>query len=164
MKPSKNLWPVGIILTFVVFISATVGLVVLASTQHVDLVNSNYYDQEIKYQSRIDSQSRTRELGASASIAYDPASKRIVITLPEDQIRNGIAGHIELYRPSMAGLDRQFDLDLKTSNAQSLDASDLTPGLWKVRVTWTANNQSFFLDQKIIVRADANIANASASH
>src|SRR5262245_65730150 len=119
MKPSKNLWPLGIILTFVVFISATVGLVVLASTQRVDLVNANYYDQEIKYQSRIDSQTRARELGSNASIAYNSTSKRIVITLPENQARSGLSGHIELYRPSNAGLDRQVEFVLKHITVQS---------------------------------------------
>src|SRR6516162_9693941 len=113
MKRSRNLWPLGIILTFIVFICGTIGLVVLASTQRTELVSANYYEQEIEYQSHIDSADRTKELGTNASIAYDAALKRILLTVPEEQARVGVSGKIELYRPSTAGLDREFPIDMK---------------------------------------------------
>lgn len=151
MKPTRNLWPLGIILTFVIFIGATVGLVVMASSQRVELVNANYYEQEIKFQSHIDSQARAQQLGANASVAYDAASKRIVVTLPVEQTKSGVSGQIELYRPSTAGLDRHIALDMKLANTQSFDVSNLQPGLWKVRVTWTFNNQEYSMEEKIVV-------------
>jgi nitrogen fixation protein FixH len=162
MKTSRNLWPIGLIVTFVIFISGTIGLVVMACNQRVDLVNANYYDQEIKYQSRIDSEARAQQLGASASISYDATLKRIVITLPKEIAQKGVSGEIELYRPSMAGLDRQVALDMKYSNVQSIDASGLKAGLWRVRATWTANNQDYFMDQKIVVGLDGKTAVVSA--
>src|SRR5579862_691390 len=164
MKPSRNLWPLGIILTFVVFISGTIGLVVLAATQHNDLVSANYYEQEIKYQSHIDSADRARELGANASIAYDAALKRILITVPEEQARAGVSGKIELYRPSTAGLDRQFPIEMKYTHVQSIDASALKAGLWRVRAIWTANNREFSLDQKIIIGQTAKVAASLTPH
>jgi nitrogen fixation protein FixH len=162
MKSSRNFWPLGIILTFVIFISGTVSLVVMACRQRVDLVNANYYDQEIRYQSHIDSQFRAQMLGAKASITYDASLKRIIVSLPEEQTRAGISGQIELYRPSMAGLDHQFALDVKDSHAQSIDASALQPGLWKVRAIWTANNQEYSLDQRIVIPLIVKTAVVSA--
>lgn len=162
MKPSRNLWPVGIILTFVIFISGTVCLVVMACHQNVDLVNANYYEQEIKYQSRIDDASRAEQLHGSASITYDSVVKRILLTLPAEHARGGVSGQIDLYRPSTAGLDRQVALDMKDTNVQAIDASDLQPGLWKIRATWKANNQEFFLEQKLIIGELAKAVNQSA--
>jgi nitrogen fixation protein FixH len=164
MKPSRNLWPLGIILTFVVFISGTIGLVVLAATQRTDLVSANYYEQEIKYQSHIDSVDRTKELGTNASITYDAALKRILITVPAEQARAGVSGYIELYRPSTAGLDRQFPMDMKYSRVQSIDVSNLKPGLWRVRAVWSANNTGFSLDQRIVVGVSAKAAAASTQN
>src|SRR3954447_10584391 len=119
MKPPRNLWPYGIITTFALFFCGTIGLVVLASRQHVELVNANYYEQEIKYQSRIDDASREQQLNGTASITYDSVLKRIVVTLPEVHTSNGVSGQVELYRPSTAGLDRQFALHLTHNNIQS---------------------------------------------
>lgn len=163
MKTSKNLWPLGIILTFIVFISGTVGLIVMAATQRVDLISGNYYEQEIKYQSRIDSLSRAQQLGTNASIVYDLALKRILITLPEEHVDVGVTGRVELYRPSMAGLDRQIPLDMKDNNVQSIDASELQRGLWRVRAIWTVNKTEFALDQKIVVGMQQTNSSTSAS-
>jgi len=43
MKPTPNLWPLGIIAAFVIFISGTISLVVMASSHKAELVSDNYY-------------------------------------------------------------------------------------------------------------------------
>lgn len=163
MKPSRNLWPLAIILTLAVFVSGIIGMAVLASTQRVDLVSADYYDQELKYQSHIDSQERAKDLGTNASITYDAALQRILIRLPEEQTQAGVSGQVRLYRPSMSGLDQQIPLDMKDGNLQSLDASHLQSGLWRVRVAWTAKQTDFSLEQKIVVGLKAKVA-ATTSH
>jgi len=149
MKQPRNLWPLGIILTFVIFISGTIGLVVMACLHSTELVNANYYDQEIKYQSRIDRETRAQQLGAKA--AYDAAARKIVISLPAAQAAKSATGQIQLYRPSAAGLDQQFKLEPAASGVQMLDAAGLQPGLWKIRVSWTVEGRDYFLDQKIVI-------------
>jgi nitrogen fixation protein FixH len=149
MKPTRNLWPYGIIATFVVFISGTLGLIVLASTQKVDLVSKNYYEQEIKYQTRMDDLDRTKQLGATAT--YNTADKRITISLPAEHAGKMIAGQIQLYRPSAARLDQRLKLEPDARGIQTLDASVLQSGLWKIRVAWNVAGQDYFLDQKIVI-------------
>jgi nitrogen fixation protein FixH len=151
MKTRRNFWPLGIILTFVVFISGTVGLVVMACMHNTELVNANYYDQEIKYQSRIDSESRAQETGAQ--VTYDVSAQHIVISLSNSAAANNVIGQIQLYRPSSAGLDKQFKLEPAANGVQTLDAAGLQPGLWKIRVSWNVEGRDYFLDQKIIIGA-----------
>jgi len=149
MKPPRSLWPYALIATFVIFISATIGLIVLAASQNSDLVASNYYEQEIKYQSRLDSLDRAKQLGATA--AYDPTAKRITISLPAEHAGKSVAGQIHLYRPSAAGLDQQFELRPDANGIQLLDASSLQNGLWEIHVAWNIAGQDYFLDRKIVV-------------
>jgi nitrogen fixation protein FixH len=151
MKPKRNLWPFGIILTFVLFLSGTVGLVVMACSQRVDLVSSNYYEQELKFQTHIDRLNRTQLLTAPAAVTYDAATRRIAVSLPTGRTPRQVSGSIQLYRPSAAGLDRQFDLTLDAGGRQSLDAATMLPGLWKVRVSWSVNGQDYYMDQKIVI-------------
>ena len=152
MKTTRNLWPLGIILTFVIFISGTACLIVLAATHSTDLVNDNYYEQELRFQTHLDGLNRANQLAQPASVKYDAASKHIAFTLPPQHVNHSTSGSIELYRPSAAGLDRQIEFKPDASGAQVLDASDLQSGLWKVRVTWTVDGQEFCLDQKINVK------------
>jgi len=156
MKTSRNLWPLGIIVTFALFFAGTVGLVVMACSQKVDLVSTDYYEQELKFQGRIDRVERTRHAATQATVTYDAAARCITVSLPADQAGHEVSGRIELYRPSASGLDRAVKLEPDTKVIQRVDASGLVPGLWKVRVSWTVENQDYFLDQKVVVGAKAS--------
>ena len=151
IKPSRGFWPYAIIMAFTIFISGTVALVVLACSQRVDLVSSDYYEREIKFQSHLDRLRRTRNLNVQASVAYEIAAQRITISLPTDQIRQAVSGRVALYRPSAAGLDRQMALAPNQNGVQVVDAKDLQRGLWRVRVSWTVGENDYFIDQKIVV-------------
>src|ERR1035438_2491522 len=97
MKTSRNLWPVGIIVTFALFFAGTVGLVVMACTQKVDLVSADYYEQELKFQGQIDRVERTRHAATQATVAYDAALRCIAISLPADQAQHKVWGSVQLY-------------------------------------------------------------------
>lgn len=153
MKPQKSLWPLGITLAFVLFSSGIATCVVIACTHRSELVSDQYYDQEIKFQSRIDSQERARQLTTPATASYDPATRRLRVCFPAEHARQTVSGEIELYRPSAAGLDRRFKLDPDAHGMQLLDASSLRDGVWKVRVTWTVAGQEYYLEQRVVIGA-----------
>ena len=155
MNTSRNLWPLGIIVTFALFFAGTVGLIIMACSQKADLVSADYYEQELKFQGRIDRVERTRHAANQASIAYNAVNQCITISLPADQAGREVSGRIELYRPSAAGLDRAIKLEPDANGVQRLDATGMVPGLWKVRVSWTVEHHDYFLDQKVVVGAKA---------
>jgi hypothetical protein len=151
MKTSRNPWPVAIIVTFALFFAGTVGLVVMACSHKVELVSADYYEQELKFQGRIDRVERTRSAPAQATVTYDAGDKCIIVSLSADQVGHEVSGRIELYRPSAADLDRAVKLDPDTNGVQRLDATGLAPGLWRVRITWTSEKQNYYLDQKVVL-------------
>jgi hypothetical protein len=151
MKSTRNLWPYAIILTFVLFISGTVSLVVMACSQKADLVSPNYYEEELKFQGQLDRLQHAQQLAGPASVAYDGAQRRITISLPPQEIGHEVIGNIHLYRPSEAGLDRHLELRLDERGVQFVDAGSLVPGLWKVRVAWTVDKQDYLIDEKVVI-------------
>jgi nitrogen fixation protein FixH len=150
-KPQSSLWPYGIIAAFAIFITGTIGLIVLACTHRIDLVSADYYEQEIKFQNHLDQLRRTKALDAAGTVAYDAARQEITISLPIDQIRPTLCGRVQLYRPSAAALDRQVALAPNSSGIQIVEAKDLRPGLWKVRVSWSVGENDYFIDRKIVI-------------
>ena len=149
MKQPRNFWPIGIIATFVIFICATISLVVVASSQRTDLVNSNYYEQEIRFQSRIDAAKRAQALGAR--FHYEAAAKQIILSLPVEHLAKGPTGSIQLYRPSASGMDKQFKLQLAADGIQTVSTATLKNGPWEIRVSWNVGGQEYFLQHKFIV-------------
>ncbi len=154
MQNKRNLWPLGIILTFALFVPGTIGLIVMSCFHREELVSADYYEQEIRYQKRLDEGRRARALGESVAVTYDAGQRLIRISLPPSHATNESQGTIQLYRPSSAGLDRELRLALGHDGLQTIDAKDLRPGLWKVRVHWTTDNQEYFIDQKLVVGAN----------
>ncbi len=151
MRSTFNPWPLGIVLALVLFGVGTAGLVVIACTQRSDLVRADYYDQEIQHQAQIDRLDRTQRIAPGAQVTYDAEAHRLVLSLPVDQARRQPEGEIYLYRPSTSALDRRVHLDLDASGHQLLEANDLVPGLWRVKISWRLDHEEYALDQRLVV-------------
>lgn len=146
MKAKFNPWPLGIVTAFVIFIAGMATAVVIACTHKDSLVTRDYYEQELKFQGRIDSTMRARNAGASVNQAD---GGKVIIQLPVAQLAQNLAGKIELYRPSAQELDHAIALQPDGNGIQTLDISKLATGAWIVRVKWNAGGEEYFLEQKI---------------
>ncbi len=147
MKTKFNPWPYGIILFFVLLVCCLAAVVVIAATHRESMVSENYYEQELKFQDRIDSAVRAQKSGANMQL--DAAAGKLLVTVPARQLAQNFSGAIELYRPSSSKLDREFPFAPRADGTQALDVSKLAAGLWHVRVKWTAGGLDYFLEQKI---------------
>lgn len=147
-----NPWPVAIISYFAIFISFLVAFIVFAARQRVDLVRTDYYEQELRFQSQIDRVRRAGELTQNATVHYDAARQCIRLTVPSSPAVPA-TGRIHLYRPSDATLDREIPLAVDPSGTQWLNADGLRSGLWKIQVQWTAGGREFYADRPLVIPA-----------
>ena len=152
-KKSFNPWPYGIVLTFVIFIASTAALIAFICGHRMDLVSADYYEQEIRFQTRLDDLNRTSPVRAATRVDFEAVTRQIRVVLPAEHAGRKPQGRLELYRPSAAGLDRELKLEPDAGGTQSFGAADLQPGLWKVRLYWSVDGQDYFLDQSLIVPA-----------
>lgn len=151
MKTNRNLWPLGVIGAFVLFFAGMTTVVVIASTHRDHLVTDNYYEQELRFQSQIDSAARAKKSGATA--IYNPVAGQVAITLAAGRPPEKFSGTVDLYRAAEPKLDREFRLEPKDDGMQNLDVSQLKPGPWLVRVAWKSGGDDFYLEQKFTVAA-----------
>lgn len=154
-KRTWNPWPVSIIAFFALAISGVITFVIFCNAHPTELVARDYYEQELRYQAQMERQRRANLLTEGASVGYDPDRRVVTVALPKDHRPEGTAGDIHLYRPSAAGLDRRLKIQLNPEGKQEIDAASLAPGLWKVKVLWTAGGQDYFIDQKVTIPASS---------
>ncbi|HTI70799.1 MAG TPA: FixH family protein [Candidatus Limnocylindria bacterium] len=150
-KPIWNPWPTAIIGWFIIFFSGIVVYTTWSIRQRVDLVGVDYYDQEMRFQHRLDSMNRTQRMAEAVRVEFVSSSREIVVGLPAEHAPLHPIGTIQLYRPSDARLDHRTPLALDARGQQSIDANGLAEGLWKVRVSWTAGTNDFFRDETIVL-------------
>lgn len=132
----RNPWPYAIVAYFAVFIAAITVWVAFATRNDPQLVRADYYEEELKFQTDIDAQSRAANV--DVSVAYDPIQQLVIIAFPTPVA----SGSIYFYRPSNPKADREFTLQLK-DGAQKVNVRDFDNGLWKVRLKWLKDGAEY---------------------
>jgi len=150
-----NPWPVSIIAFFVVALIGCGTFVVFCSRHPADLVASDYYEQEVRFQGQIDRIQRTQQQAALTSVTYEAANRQIIIALASTPAEK-VTGQVQLYRPSAASLDKALKLEPDASGVQTIEAGNLSAGLWKVRVSWRAGGQDYYVEQSVVIGAKAS--------
>ncbi len=148
---NRNYWPLGIFITFGLFFAGMATVVGIASTHREDLVNQNYYEQELKYQEHIDGAGRAQAAGAA--ITSDAVTGKIIVAVPRAHLAQKLSGTVTFYRANDPTLDREFPLAPQADGTQTFETAKLTAGPWQVRAAWTANGLSYFVEEKVVVAA-----------
>lgn len=148
-KPARSFWPYAIIIWMSLFATGVFSYIVFAQGNRMELVAADYYEQEIRYQTRIDSVDRTRAVQKDVAVGYEKG--RIRIALPVEHAKQNPTGSIHLYRPANSKLDQLVKLAVGASGEQQVDAKSLQAGLWKVRVSWLVGKEEFYFDKSIVV-------------
>ena len=151
LSPRIEPWPVGIAAFFAVVIGLLVSWAVVAQRNPEELVSADYYEQELAYQGHIGR--LRRSAGAGVSITHLPGRQGGVLRIawPAASRPVGVAGEVGLYRPSEASLDRRIPLRVGADGVQTVDASGLKPGLWRVRVQWGPKDSGFFAEAPVVI-------------
>ena len=146
----KISWPWGIVGFFVLFIGGIGTCIAIAVNHNEGLVSKDYYEQEIRYQQRIDAIKRTQEHGVIPLIAYDAATPAMTIRYAAPAAIQAATGTITLYRASDASLDRTVPFAPDTTGAQIIPGA-LAKGAWRVKLEWWKDGQPFYLEQAVKV-------------
>jgi hypothetical protein len=140
-------WGTGIVISFIIFTLAIAFIIIFPFNQRIDLVTTDYYEQEIKYQDQIDMLERTLLLDESIFINQNEQAINIIFPSSYQEI----SGEIIFYRPADAGRDFSIPIKTDTSGLHSIDLRRLIPGYWKVKVLWNMNNLQYYYEKNIII-------------
>lgn len=139
-------WGKGIVLTIIGFVVLIMTMVVISVRMDgIELVTENYYEEEIKYQDRIDESNSASDLNREI-ISYDSQTKVIELDLP-----HGTKGSLQLFRPSDSSLDQEIKLDVTHSGITQIPLKELKSGYWKVQLNWTENGVDRYQEKKITI-------------
>lgn len=139
-------WGVRIIILYSSFVLFMVFMVYKCTQQHFDLVSSDYYSQELKYQEVIDGSNNLQALNqkiviADAGDVYTIELPAAAATAPE--------GQVYFYRPSNAAGDLKLPI---TSSKIEVPKSKIFAGLYKVKVNWINGDKKYFDEQSLNVK------------
>jgi hypothetical protein len=141
---TKTHWPYGIIIAFILFCSLMISFVFFTSKNPEELVNKEYYKQEIAYQSEIDAMENTIIDQWTPSIKA--SGNTLDIHFPKQSA--SLTGQVLLFRPSKSSLDCKFTL-VKGSSDQSIGISTLAKGKWNCTVLFKVDGKNYQFQQVV---------------
>ncbi|TGE24832.1 nitrogen fixation protein FixH [Hymenobacter aquaticus] len=145
----RTFWPYAIVIAFVLFAGYIGFMVQQALRTRVDLVSPDYYQQELAYQQRLETEVRTAALPAPVQVLLDAQAQRLTLILPAALAGPAVRGQVHFFRPSDQQLDFSLPLRFGPDNQQQINTGRMRPGYWRVRLTFTAGGQAYFVERNI---------------
>jgi hypothetical protein len=149
IKPEKS-WPRGILIAYIIFVCMTVGFVVFTFTVNFDLVVPDYYNQTLAFEDQIERKQNMESLSEPVSVRLDES--QIFIQYPAELLSESVSGTVALYRPSDASLDQLFSVNPDTSGMQIISGSQLSKGMWTLKITVVTPNKEYYDEYPVFLR------------
>ena len=141
-------WGYKILLVYAVFVMGIMFLVFKSSREKVDLVTTDYYAKELKYQQKIDAMNRVSLL--SDTVKYEMHEGKLTVVFPKDFAGKKITGDVVLYCPS----DEDKDI---TQNFSIQDTPIFVPihvvnkKEFELQLNWQADGTSYYFQKKLLI-------------
>ena len=135
-------WGHGIALAYTAFACGMIFLVYMCVIQKIELVDKDYYTEELKFQQRIDQIQNTAALSQHLEITYQRENALVEIKLP-DELTNTKSINVHLYRPDNSSLDKRFT-QTPENNLANVNTSGLKSGLWRLELSWQCAGKDYF--------------------
>ncbi len=141
-------WGYKILFVYLAFVAGIALLVVKSSNQKIDLVTTDYYAKELKYQERIDAIHNTTAL--SAPVTYEVVNDKMIISFPKEFADKKIAVSVMFYCPSDDSKDitKQYE----TSNATiTADIPAAKKGAYELQINWKQDDKSYYFQDRLFL-------------
>lgn len=148
MKNMKLNWGFGAFALYGSFVLFMLFMVFKTSKEKVELVTEDYYEKDMVYQQRIDKLNRTKAL--NEKITWQIIDNNLMIKMPGNATQN-VKGDLIFFRPSDESMDLVVPIKLNENNAQLIELSKFSKGMYKVKVDWTSNDLSYYAEEIVII-------------
>ncbi len=140
-------WGNKLLLVIIVFVSGMSYLVYRSTQTNYELVENDYYKQELRYQEVIDGGNAANAL--SSSIQLQQTGEGIHLSLPEEMKNKSVTGNVWFYCAYNSAKDKKFSLQTNAEGIQSFPLRSVGAGNYTVRISWKENGKNYYAEQKM---------------
>lgn len=142
-------WGNRLLLAFILFAAGMALLVYKALNTDYELVEKDYYKQELRYQQVIDGRNEAGNL--SASIELTRNNKGITLQLPPEMKLATPNGEILFYCANNSGNDKRLKLNTDSTGQQFIAYGTLASGSYLAKISWTAGGKNYYAEKDILI-------------
>ena len=142
-------WGRSLILVFVLFAAFMAYLVFRASNTHFDLVSTEYYKDELRYQDKINGLQHAAKLSTPVQMQIN--NQMLHIDLPAEMRGKSIKGELWLYCKTDAGKDVRIPIAADTTASFSIQLAGRSAGRYLAKLHWESLQVPYDFEQEIII-------------
>ncbi|MFC1475013.1 FixH family protein [Candidatus Zixiibacteriota bacterium] len=146
LSKKNPIWGKGVYLLYGSFVFFILAMVLFSSMQDFHLVEDNYYQKEINYQSMIEKNENYLSLAQKPVWMINHQEKVIILKFPEPFVNDEVTGEIIFFRPSDKAKDINVNLDIDQSGLQIISTENFIKGKWKIKVNWQADDKRYYFE------------------
>lgn len=135
-------WGFKIGAVYVAFVVMMIVLVGMSVGQKIDLVADDYYEQELKFEERIDKIRRANALVEKPGWRVEPEGIRI--TFPGSTVNRNLTGEIRLYCPADNTKDVSFPIEPDAAGVQLIPIENIKNGRYQLQLDWAKDGSTFW--------------------
>ena len=142
-------WGYKIIVVYAIFVTGIVYMVVRASAQKTDLVRTDYYEEELKYQQTIDATENANALTTKLKCVV--RNDTMFIAFPGEMKNTTVAASLWLYCVSDKNKDIKKNAETTTGEIK-LPLGAANKGMHDIKINWTAGGKPYYFEEKILLK------------
>lgn len=142
-------WGHKIIIVFVLFTIGLFTLITKCMRSPVDMVTSNYYAEELKYQQVIDGRKQAQTLSSPVEINQSGAA--VAIMFPEEMHGISLTGNVLFYRASDSRRDVNVALTPDEKGEMRISKARFLKGNYRVQLQWQAGGKEYYQESYVTV-------------
>lgn len=142
-------WGTKITILYIGFVILIVSMVFISATNKSELVSKDYYEQELRYQDRIDALNNEQKL--SVTINYEIVDQFVILKYLNSEIRKDFKGEVLFFRPSDSTKDLKIDLIFDKEGEQIISKDKLSKGVYKMCISWKNDKKVFYKEAIITI-------------
>ncbi len=143
-------WGNRLLLVFAVFGSMISYMVYRCMETPVDLVNKEYYKDELVYQQVIDGAHKAN--GLSGKVILQQEASTISLQFPAEMKNGAVSGTVLFYCPSNKEKDRQLPLKVDAGARQEIETRYFSPGHYNVKISWENKGVNYFTEEPFTIQ------------
>ena len=139
-------WGNKLIIVFMVFAALMATLVYKATQTKFELVSKDYYQDELRYQDKIDGAANA---ALEAPISIQVNDEIISFEFPDAQKNANITGEAWFYCSVDATKDKRFVLSVDSTGIQRIERKRLQKGDYQVKISYEINQKKYYVTHQL---------------
>ncbi len=141
-------WGNRLLLVFIVFGAGMFFLVYKSMSTNYDLVETDYYKQELRYQQIIDASAAADSL--SAPVSFYQTVQGIQMQLPAEMKGQPLTGEVFFYCAYDKKKDKKFQLQADEQASQLF--TNISSGDYTVKIRWAKSGKEYYTEKNLTVK------------